>query len=80
MNIVRAKDVKRLTFKQLLPPMQTQSNLIGLVLGARGGGMSGQVAGGGDEDVSGFGLALEQSVLADGGFDGLDGVKILVFA
>jgi hypothetical protein len=67
-------------FKQLFPPVQPQSNLIGLILSARGRGMGRQIAGRGDEHMPCFESALQQPVLADCRFDRLDGVEILIFA
>jgi hypothetical protein len=75
-----------LVFEELFAAGQALGDLEGLALGAHGGGVGGEVAGGGDQDVDGLWrrlgrwLRAEQAELAEGGFDGLDGVEVAVFA
>ena len=59
--------------------MQPIRDLVGLALSTNGGGVGGQVAGSGDENMGSFGVALQQFVLVEGGFDSLDSMEVAVF-
>ena len=60
--------------------MEPTCDLERLPLRAGGGGVGGEVAGGGDERQRGVGGAGEQLVLAQGRVDALDGVEVAVLA
>jgi hypothetical protein len=59
--------------------MESGGDAVGLALCADGGGVGGQVADGGNENMgSGF-RSLEPLILFEGGFDRLNGVEIPIF-
>src|SRR5215471_34824 len=64
------------SFEQMLSTMQTQSNLIGLPLGARRGCMRRQVAGCGNQHMRRLRRATQQLIFAESCLDRLDAVEI----
>jgi hypothetical protein len=70
---------EELIFKQPISLMQPIDNLIGLALGAHRGRMGSQIAHGGNQDMALGSGVRQQCLLAESGFNGLDGVEIPIF-